>query len=224
MSLVSYDLADFTCRFSRPTDDHAHHSELNDDEGNPDDDDEYKSEGDVFIEESLATSITNIPSPQHQSANVVPAHHPKAPAVDRNPSERRWYWSKESGGLIDKGNRKKKSNGLIRHESTQEDSNYEQTEEDTFPSEPAVAAVVPCHAVLKKPSFRIATIAETNAEQHEAKLNPVPVLYVRKASISKDQEPPVTDVPGKSSITDDFFDNGPHTNPEETSANLAPST
>lgn len=172
----------------------------------------------MFIDESLAKSITNIPSPQHQSANVVSAHHPKAPPGDRNPSERRWYWSKESGGLIDKGNRKKKSNGLIRHESTQEDSNYEQTEEDTFPSEPAVTAVVPSHAVLKKPSFRIATIAETNAEQHEAKPSSVPVLYVRKASISKDEEPPATETPGKSSITDDFFDNGPHTNPEETLA------
>ena len=223
---LSLHLCHSSCSYSRPTDDHAQHSELNDDDDNPDYDDECRSEGDVFIEDNSVKSITQIPSPHQQqqqpSANVS-APHPKVPSVERHPSDRRWHWSKESGGLIDKGNRKKKSNGLVRHDSTQEDSNHEYIEQDTFASELPATTTSPSHAIYKKSPLRIATITEANSEQCEAQPSTVPVLYVRKASISKDHEQPAQDVPEKASVTDDFFDNGPHTNPEETLAKLTAS-
>ncbi|CAF0959999.1 unnamed protein product [Adineta steineri] len=154
-------------RFSRPTDDHAHRSELNDE------DDECKSEGDVFIED---LSTPNISCHQQQSSNIIQRQQ----SVDELPSDRRWQWSKESGGLIDKGNRKKKQQSPITI-LTRKNKIEEQVVYETPQSDQIQTSECNTYSIKTKQSSRISPI---NNHKIEAKTN-------------------------------DFFDIGPHTNPEE---------
>ena len=96
-------------------------------------------------------------------------------------SERRWHWSKESGGLIEKGNRKKSStSSAVRpNESIPEEGPKEEEDEE--------------HEQIKGPE-RVGT--PTNGKFKGEAIPPIP------------------------SAVDEFFENGPLTNPEEALAKL----
>ena len=88
-----------------------------------------------------------------------------------NSSERRWHWSKESGGLIEKGNRKKSSTS---------------------------SAVRPTESIPEE-------VPKEDEEQEEDEQ-------------TKTSERVGT--PTSPTAIDEFFENGPLTNPEETLAKL----
>ena len=133
-----------------------------------DDDDQSKSEGDVFIEEPSM-------KPMSQIATL------KSNTNEKTPSERRWHWSKESGGLIEKGNRKKSStSSAIRpNESIPEEVPKEDDEDD--------------EGERSKTTERVATPTSPKVKDERI---------------------------AHSTAVDEFFENGPLTNPEETLAKL----
>ncbi|CAF2380381.1 unnamed protein product [Rotaria sp. Silwood2] len=189
-------------RFSRPTDDHAHRSEL------IDEDDECKSEGDVFIEES---SLTNMNSPQQQqqqlSTNAIRRHSSQR-SVEKTPSDRRWQWSKESGGLIDKGNRKKKQQ--------QQSTTNLSSKDKIIPDEEQVVYETPqseqIQTLNKKQSLPTTTTTENSDEQNNNnKQISKQILHAILNSMTNNQE---------QTTMDEFFENGPYTNPEETLTNI----
>lgn len=150
-------------RFSRPTDDHAHRSDL------VDEDEECKSEGDVFIEESSATNVVQSPAnPPHDDAIT---------------HDRRWQWSKESGGLIEKSIPKKKP---LSTTTTPREQNIEVGAIEAVPKEKSVDSAE--HKTESNSSKQILHSKKTNEEQ---------------------------------ATSDEFFENGPHTNPEESFATSA---
>ncbi|CAF4743240.1 unnamed protein product, partial [Rotaria sp. Silwood1] len=195
-------------RFSRPTDDHAHRSELNDE------DDECKSEGDVFIEESSLTNINSSQQQQQQqqqqplSTNVIRRHSSQRSA-EKIPSERRWQWSKESGGLIDKGNRKKKQQSAINLSSKDK---INQDEEQVVYETPLSEQIQPSY---KKQSFHTTTTTTTTENSDEQNNNnkqiSKQILHAILNSMTNSQE---------QSVMNEFFENGPYTNPEETLTNI----
>ena len=151
----------FIFRFSRPTDDHAHRSEL------IDEDDECKSEGDVFLEESSVQAHTNPPTDEGITF------------------DRRWQWSKESGGLIEKSVPKKKP--LVIQNIHEDD-----VESITNQLNPSESEKKQIHS------------AEHKTESNSSKQ----LLHSKK--INQEQV-----------ASDEFFENGPHTNPEESFATSA---
>lgn len=187
----------FSCRFSRPTDDHAHHSELNDA------DEECKSEGDVFIEDLSTTNFNPIHSPANECS-----------------SDRRWQWSKESGGLIDKGDRKKKPQPSLpltlitrKHRSNQDEEPlvYEAPHSEHLPA-PGKSAY-PIKKTQSSHPFTSGNPAESDSSKQVSKQ----ILHAIMNSMTHGTiSPSQTD-------TDEFFEKGPHTNPEETAVSLAPS-
>jgi len=162
----------FILRHSRPTDDHAHRSEL------LDEDDECKSEGDVFIEESSLMNIIQ--------------HHANQCLVEGSSSDRRWQWSKESGGLIENVHRKKKQPAIIRvtHENEEEQVVYE---------------------IPQSEQTSISKFEKTHSSPLTESNNSKQILHTIIKSKTPNQE---------QIITDEFFENGPYTNPEETIANI----
>ncbi|CAF0937452.1 unnamed protein product [Adineta ricciae] len=183
-------------RFSRPTDDHAHHSELNDE------DEELKSEGDVFIEES---STTHMNSPNRQTS----------PSIDESAPERRWQWSKETGGLIDKGAQRKKKSLIalpitLITRKTKANQDEEQTAYEAPQSEQLPPPVKNIYPIKKTQSSHPLTTTDTNDHQPDtSKQVSKQILHAIMNSMNN-----------KSTVNaDEFFENGPHTNPEETHVN-----
>ncbi|UJR35582.1 hypothetical protein I4U23_028335 [Adineta vaga] len=185
-------------RFSHPTDDHAHHSELNDE------DEECKSEGDVFIEESSTLNL----NPLQQTS----------PSVDDILPDRRWQWSKESHGLIDKGgNRKKKGQPsfpltlITRKNKTNQ--NDEQTVYETPQSEQLPPTVKSSFPIKKTQSSHPLITTENDHESDGNKHVSKQILHAIMNSMNH------TNKKSHTTNADEFFENGPHTNPEETLLN-----
>lgn len=153
------------CRYSRPTDDHARRSDLIDDD---DDEDQSKSDGDVFIEDPSMKSTS------HSSTF-------KGPANEKVSAERRWHWSKESGGLIEKGNRKKSSTS---------------------------SAVGPPNESIPE-----------EGPKEEADENDEQIKGTERVATPTNQKFKGEPMPSPTAV-DEFFENGPLTNPEETLAKL----
>lgn len=168
-------------RFSRPTDDHAHRSDLIDD-----DDDQSKSDGDVFFEESSLKSTNNMACSSTHSSNAPSSNSKQQGSTEKSPSERRWHWSKESGGLIDKGNRKKSSSSsaIPANESIPEENHHEHHDEG------------------EGEDIRSSDLAGKPLSPSD-----------RSQKINEEQV--ITSI-----AVDEFFENGPHTNPEEALAKL----
>lgn len=185
-------------RYSRPTDDHAHRSEI------IDEDDESKSDGDVFIEEPLAKAVPQPIVPPIQSSIRLVRSLSSQTANEKCVIERRWHWSKESGGLIDKGNRQtvpEKSLDLPKEVSPSLSSN--ETE--------------------RKASSQVPIIEEIDTEKFELK-STTNSVHEENPEHNEDEQEKIDHRTRSVSMTDDFFDNGPLTNPEETIAKLSLST
>lgn len=189
-----------TLRFSRPTDDHAHRSELNDE------DEECKSEGDVFVED---LSLPNMNSSQLQQplAHAIRRHSSQCSA-DKIPLDRRWQWSKESGGLIDKGNPKKKQQKSTSSLTSKEDRIIYETPK----SEQIQTSSCNNHVLSKKQSFTTIVTHENNDEQSNNKQVTKQILHTILNSMANNQE---------QADVNEFFENGPYTNPEDVMANIA---
>jgi hypothetical protein len=203
------------CRFSRPIDDHARSSELNDD------DEESDSETDVFVDESQVKSTTNVTALIAMPSSVCgQTHHSNGKLA----AERRWHWSKESGGLIDKGNRRNKSTPVRPNDIMSDDSNYEHVEHNIELNEPTAISTCKHHILQRKQSFQIPTIMENDLLQYES--NPNTDILPQYSSTSADQhdeQPAMESIFRSTSMTNDFFDNGPLTDPEETMIKLTTS-
>jgi hypothetical protein len=193
-------------RFSRPTDDHAHRSDLNDDE-----DDECKSEGDVFIDESSVTTIN-----LQQSSNVIQRHSSQCSA-EQLPSDRRWQWSKESGGLIEKNNRKKKQPiTIVTHKNEEEKEEEEQVVYEIPRSEQNSTL-----KLKKQPSSHSITLTEINIELNNNQ--PISKQILNAIKNSKNNNNNNNNNTQEQTTMDEFFENGPHTNPEKTIVNITSS-
>jgi hypothetical protein len=141
-------------------------------------------------------------SPQ-QSASHVIQRHSSQHSNEEFSSDRRWQWSKESGGLIEKSHRKKNQQSItILTRKTKTNEGEEQTIYETPRSEPIFK---------EKQSPLIITSIGSNDETNNN--NPISrqILYAIMNSKNKNSE---------QTTTDDFFENGPHTNPEETMGNI----
>jgi hypothetical protein len=220
-------------RFSRPTDDHAHRSDLNDDDD--------RSEGDVFIEDSPIKSPLNII--RHQSAinlsnnqsrrcqqhssNSIRRHSSQCSAEEFIPSDRRYQRSKENPELIDINILKKKQSPITLITRKNKIKQDEQTVYEAPHSEQTQPPICNTHTLKKKRPFHtITAIGSSNGHGHNNNNNKQiskQILHAIMNSMNNNQEQS-TIPPRPASVNDEFFENGPLTNPEETIANITAST
>ena len=188
------------CRLNHPNDDDDdHHSKFDKSESN-----ECKSEGNIFNVES---SSINMNSHISKFSNVIRRYSSQCQA-DEFSSERRWHWSKESGGLIDKGNRKKKQQSNIKVKSKEKFNHIEgQLIYESLPTEQI-------QALKKTQSSNNVMTNENNIEQNNNKQISKQVLHAIMNTMTRNRE---------ESSMNEFFENGPYTNPEETIANITSS-
>ena len=114
---------------------------------------------------------------------------PNQPTAEGSSSDRRWQWSKESNGLIEKVQRKKKQ------------------------KQPAINPVAPENeeesVVYEAPQSE-----QTSLSKFEKKLSTPSII-----STETKNEPNIiikSKTPNEEhTVTDEFFDNGPYSNPEE---------
>jgi hypothetical protein len=226
-TLLHFKYFDFLFRFSRPTDDHAHHSELNDD-------DEDRSEGDVFIEDSPIKSPTNIirhqsvinlPNNvlrrfQQQPSNAIRRHVSQCSADEFPPADRRYPRSKENPEFIQTNTLKKKSSPITLITRKNQINHDEQNVYEAPHSEQTHTRVSNSHTLKKTRPFHTIT-ATGNSHvngQHNNKQISKQILHAIMHSMNNNQEPSIT------TGNDAFFEHGPLTNPEETVGNISPST
>ena len=211
----------FIYRFSRPIDDHARHSTVNDD-------DDDKSEDDVFIEDpprkpipkiTRHQSVLNLPNnesrhSQQQSANAIRRHVSQCSADDCA-SGRRFQQSKEI--LI-----KKKQLPLTLITRKNKINQDEQILYEAPNSEKTEAPGCNSHTLKKKRSFHTINTARNNTSdgQNNNKQISKQILHAIMNSMNNNQEQSTIPSP---STNDEFFENGPLTNPEETIANITAS-
>ena len=137
--------------------------------------------------------------------------HSSQRSADEVLSERRWQWSKESGGLIDKGNRKKKQSTTNLPPKTKiQHHEQEQVVYETPKSEQLSIPASTTYTLKKKQSLR--TSEPTNESNKQISKQILHSIINNSTNNNQDQ-----------STTDDFFENGPHTNPEETMVNITSS-
>ena len=182
--------------------DDVHHSTFDNSESN-----ECKSEGKIFHVES---SLSNMNSHIGKFSNVIRRYSSQCSANEFS-SGRRWQWSKESGGLIDKGNRKQQQ---------QQQSNIKLKSKEKFNQveEQAIYESLPSEqiqALKKTQSLNNAITNENSVEPNNNKPISKQILHAIMDTMTPNQE--------EESSMNEFFENGPYTNPEETIANITSS-
>ncbi|CAF1012835.1 unnamed protein product [Rotaria sordida] len=231
-------------RFSRPiTDDYVHRSELNDDDDDDDDEDDDKSEGDVFIEETpnksapniiRHQSVINLPNTesrrfQQQSSHALRRHASQCSSNEYT-YDRHYQQSKENPQIILTNTLKKKPPSITLITRKNKLNQDEQFVYEAPHSEQTQVPISNCHATKKKRSFHTINVTgtnnsnngQTNNNNNNNKQISKQILHAIMNSMNNNQEqttigPPIT---LSSSVNDEFFENGPLTNPEETMATM----
>ncbi|CAF3390997.1 unnamed protein product [Rotaria sp. Silwood1] len=224
-------------RFNHPaTDDYVHRSELNDDDNNDDD----KSEGDVFIEETPIKPTPNII--RHQSVLNLPNNESRrfqqqsSYAIRRHASQcssneytydRHYQQSRENSQIIITNTLKKKPPPITLITRKNKLNQDEQFVYEAPHSDQTQVPMCNSHTTKKKRPFHTINVTGTtnsnNGQNNNNKQISKQILHAIMNSMNNNQEqttigPPIT---LSSSVNDEFFENGPLTNPEETMATIS---
>lgn len=215
---------------SRPTDKHAHQSQLDD-----------VGDDDVFIVDpptkpplhiTRHQSVINLSNNesrrlQQQALHGIRRHASQCSAEEFLPHDGRYPRSKENPELINLNILKKIQSPITIITRKNKVHQDEQIFYETPQSEQIQMPICNTHTLKKKRPFHtITATGSTSIKGQNNKQISKQILHAIMNSMNNNnqEQVPISPRPISASVNDEFFDNGPHTNPEETIDNITVST
>ncbi len=198
----------FVYRFSRSVSNHVHPSEHNND---------GESDDEVFIENTPIKSSSTIT--RHQSVVNPPNNEARRFQQQSSNIIRRHASQSSADELIHRNTLKKKQSPITIITRKNKINQDEQNVYEAPHSEQTQAPVCNSHTMKKKRPFHTINTIESNTSngQNNNKQISKQILHAIMNSMNNNQEQSAIPAP---SVNDEFFENGPLTNPEETIANI----
>ncbi len=164
---------------------------------------------------------------KQQSSNSIRRHVSQCSAEEFTPNNRRYQRSNENPELININFLKKQQSPITLITRKNKINQDKHIVYETPHSEQVQVPISNTHTLKKKRPFHTITATGSTSANGQNNNNQISkqILHAIMNSMNNNQEQiTIPPRPASSSVTDEFFENGPLTNPEETLANITAST